>query len=48
MGAEILEAVRLAGSETEKAVSKPENEANYALVGSLLAIEEKGLGATIS
>lgn len=41
-----LEAGRLAGSEIEKAVSKLENE--RALVGSLLAIEEKGSRATIS
>ncbi len=43
-----LEAGRLAGSEIEKAVSKLENERSSALVGSLLAIEEKGSGATIS
>jgi len=43
-----LEAGRLAGSEIEKAVSKLENERSSALAGSLLAIEEKGSGATIS
>ncbi len=43
-----LEAGRLAGSEIEKAVSKLENERSSALVGSLLAIEEKGPRATIS
>jgi len=43
-----LEAGRLAGSEIEKAVSKLENERSSALVGSLLAIEEKGSGAVIS
>ena len=43
-----LEAGRLAGSEIERAVSKLEKEANAEVVGSLLAIEEKGSGATIS
>jgi len=43
-----LEAGRLAGSEIEKAVSWLENERSSALVGRLLAIEEKGSGATIS
>jgi hypothetical protein len=43
-----LEAGRVAGSEIEKAVSKLENERSSALVGSLLAIEEKGSGTTIS
>jgi integrase len=43
-----LEAGRLAGLEIEKAVSKLENERSSALVGSLLAIEEKGSGVEAS
>jgi hypothetical protein len=43
-----LESGRLAGSEIEKALSKLENERSSALVGSLLAIEEKGSGVTVS
>jgi len=43
-----LEAGRLAGSEIERAVAKLEREGNAEVVGSLLAIEEKGSGATIS
>jgi hypothetical protein len=37
-----------AGSEIEEAVSKLENERSFALVGSLLAIQEKRLGSIIS
>jgi hypothetical protein len=47
MGTE-SEAGRLAGSEIEKAASKLENERSSPLVGSLLAIEEKGSGAIIT
>jgi hypothetical protein len=36
----------LAGLEIEKAVSKLESERGFALVGSLLAIQEKGSGAS--
>jgi hypothetical protein len=43
-----IEAGRLAGSEIEKAVSKLENERSSALVGSLLAIQEKRLGSVNS
>jgi hypothetical protein len=47
-----LEAAQLVGVELEKAVndvvSKLENERNAEVVGSLLAIQEKGSGAVIS
>jgi integrase len=43
-----LEAGRVAGSEIEKAGSKLKNERSSALVGSLLAIQEKRLGSVIS